>query len=160
MNYDNLHELIDRYENKINLLYGTEHYELFKWEAFKTWRGAWFRPEDFCSFGDRFSAARKGLGWFMDNSRMQPSSGIVKLWEKEPETVEWLFRELFRETRDIAALQNQMDFFIDEYEKLRQRYFPGNWSYKHDRHSVSIFLAMNDPDFNYVFKSSEAHAMA
>ena len=30
MNYDNLHELINRYEEKIDVLYGTEHYELFK----------------------------------------------------------------------------------------------------------------------------------
>ena len=161
MNYDNLHELINRYEEKIDILYGTEHYELFKWEAFKTWRDAWFKPEgSFSSFGEMFSAARKGLGWFMDNSRMHPSTGVIRLWEKEPETVERLFTELFAESRDVNKLQNQMDAFIEEYEILRQRYFPGNWSYKHDRHSVSIFLAMNDPDFNYVFKSSEAHAMA
>lgn len=162
MNYDNLHELINRYESKIDLLYGTEHYELFKWEAFKTWRDEWFKPaESFTSFGERFSAARKGLGWFMDNSRMHPSAGVVKLWEKEPDTVERLFNKiLFAKTRDVNKLQNQMDAFIEEYELLRQRHFPRNWSYKHDRHSVSIFLAMNDPDFNYVFKSSEAHAMA
>ena len=96
----------------------------------------------------------------MDNSRMHPSSGVIKLWEKNPEEVERLFNELLAETRDIHTVQNKMDSFIDEYEHLRQDYFPGNWSYKHDRHSVSIFLAMNDPDFNYVFKSSEAHAMA
>ena len=162
LNYDNLHELINRYEEKIDKLYGTEHYELFKWEAVKTWRDEWFKPEDsFACFGARFSAARKGLGWFMDNSRMHPSSGVVKLWEKEPKTVERLFYDvLFAKTRDVRTLQNQMDAFITEYEALRQKYFPGNWSYKHDRHSVSIFLAMNDPDFNYVFKSSEAHAMA
>ena len=82
------------------------------------------------------------------------------MWEKEPETVEQLFKKLFHETRDIHILQRQMDAFIEDYEALRQRHFPGNWSYKHDRHSVSIFLAMNDPDFNYVYKSSEAHAMA
>ena len=162
MNYDNLHELINRYESNIDMLYGSEHYELFKWEAVKIWRDAWFNPEyNSCSFGERFSAARKGLSWFMDNSRMHPSSGVVKLWEKEPETVERLFNDvLFNGTRDAHALQNQMDTFIDQYEALRQKYFPGNWSYKHDRHSVSIFLVLNDPDFNYVFKSTEAHAMA
>ena len=117
MNYDNLHELINRYESKIDLLYGTEHYELFKWEAFKTWRDAWFEPsQGFSSFGEKFSAARKGLGWFMDNSRMHPSTGVIKLWEKEPETVERLFTELFAESRDVNKLQNQMDAFIEEYE--------------------------------------------
>ena len=37
MNFDNLHELINRYEAKIDLLYGKEHYELFKWCAVKCW---------------------------------------------------------------------------------------------------------------------------
>lgn len=161
MNYENLHELINRYEQNIDDLYGTEHYELFKWEAVKTWRDEWFKPESaFSSFGERFSAARKGLGWFMDNSRMHPSSGVLKLWEKEPDTVEGLFDALFSETRDVHSLQQKMDVFIEDYEVVRQRYLPGNWSFKHDRHSVSIFLAMNDPDFNYVFKSTEAHTMA
>ena len=160
MNYENLHELINRYEQNIDYLYGTEHYELFKWEAVKIWRDEWFKPESaFSSFGERFLAARKGLGWFMDNSRMHPSSGVHKLWEKEPDTVERLFDALFSETHDLHAVQEKMDVFIEEYEALRQRYFPGNWSFKHDRHSVSIFLAMNDPDFNYVFKSTEAHTM-
>ena len=161
MNLENLHELINRYESNIDTLYGAVHYELFKWEAVKTWRDAWFKPkESFSSFGERFSAARKDLGWFMDNSRMHPSTGVVKLWEKEPDTVERLFDELFVETRDVRQLQNQMDAFISKYEALRQKHFPGNWSYKHDRHSVSVFLSMNDPDFNFVFKSNEAHTMA
>ena len=34
MNTDNLHELIDRYESKIDKLYNEEHDELFKWRAF------------------------------------------------------------------------------------------------------------------------------
>ena len=154
MNYNNLHELINRYEEKIDILYGTEHHELFKWEAVKTWRDEWFKPKDsFPSFGARFAAARKGLGWFMDGSRMHPSAGVIKLWEKEPEAAERLFYEvLMKETRDVDMLQKQMDTFIEEYELLRQKHFPGNWSYKHDRHSVSIFLAMNDPAFNYVLK--------
>ena len=75
---------------------------------------------------------KKDLSLFMDNSRMHPSSGIIKLWEKEPETVEHLFSEvLFAETNgDIATIQDHMDTFPDDYEGLRQKYFPGNWSYK------------------------------
>ena len=37
MNLDNLHELINRYEQNIDILYGEEHDELFKWRAVKTW---------------------------------------------------------------------------------------------------------------------------
>ena len=50
--------------------------------------------------------------------------------------------------------------YLTEYDELRQRHFASNWSYKQDRHSASVFLAMVDPSFNYIFKSSEAAAMA
>lgn len=41
MNLENLHELIQRYENSIDWIYGTEHDELFKWRAMATWRKEW-----------------------------------------------------------------------------------------------------------------------
>lgn len=163
MNTENLHELINRYEEHIDMIYNAEHDELFKWKAMKVWRDEWFKPDDaFASFADRFSAAKKEFSLFIDNSRMHPSSGVIKLWEKEPETVERLFREvLFADAHgNISTVQDNMDRFLDEYENLRCKYFPGNWSFKQDRHSASVFLAMNNPDFNYVFKASEAQTMA
>ena len=36
MNYDNIHELINRYESEIDTLYNREHDEVFKWRALKT----------------------------------------------------------------------------------------------------------------------------
>ena len=163
MNTDNLHTLIDRYEQNLDYIYYSEHDELFKWRAMKVWRDEWFKPDTaFDSFADRFSAAKKEFSLFIDNSRMHPSSGVLKLWEKEPETIEGLFRDiLFADPHDDAAnVQKNMDKFLDEYEKLRYKYYPGNWSFKQDRHSASVYLAMNDPDFNYVFKASEAQTMA
>lgn len=163
MNTDNLHELIRRYEDHIDKIYNAEHDELFKWKAMKTWRDEWFKPDGaFATFADRFNAARKDFSLFIDNSRMHPSNGVIKLWEKEPETVERLFCDvLFADPHgDVSAVHSNMDRFLEEYEALRQKYFPGNWSYKQDRHSASVFLAMNDPSFNFAFKSNEAHAMA
>lgn len=88
MNLDNLHELINRYEEDIDNIYGEEHYELFKWEAMKVWRDEWFKPEDsFENFAERFNAARRSFSLFIDNSRMHPSNGVIRLWEKEPETI-------------------------------------------------------------------------
>ena len=145
------------------MIYGDVHDELFKWQAMKVWRDEWFKPDTaFVSFADRFNPARKEFSLFIDNSRMHPSTGVIKLWEKEPETVERLFYEvLFADAHgDVSEVQKNMDKFLDEYENLRCKYFPSNWSFKQDRHSASVFLAMNDPDFNYVYKSSEAQTMA
>jgi hypothetical protein len=163
MNTENLHELINRYENNIDTLYNTEHDELFKWRATKVWRDEWFKPDNaFANFADRYTAAKREFSLFIDNSRMHPSSGVIKLWEKEPEMVEHLFRDiLFADAHgNVNAVQDNMDRFLEEYENLRQKYFPRNWSFKMDRHSASVFIAMTDPDFNYVFKASEAQAMA
>ncbi|MEE0873313.1 MAG: hypothetical protein UIH27_07575, partial [Ruminococcus sp.] len=82
----------------------------------------------FVSFADRFNAARKEFSLFIDNSRMHPSTGVIKLWEKEPETVERLFCEvLFADAHgDVSEVQNNMDKFLDEYENLRSKYFPSN----------------------------------
>ena len=35
MNTDNLHELINRYEEHIDTIYSAEHDELFKWKSLK-----------------------------------------------------------------------------------------------------------------------------
>ena len=83
MKKDNLHEFIKRYEENINLIYGDVHDELFKWRAMKVWRDEWFKPDTaFVSFADRFNAARKEFSLFIDNSRMHPSTGVIKLWDQ------------------------------------------------------------------------------
>ena len=162
MNYDNLHELINRYESEIDTPYNQEHDELFKWRALKTWQEEWNKPSSaFESFAERFIAAKKHFDLFIDNSRMHPSTGVIKLWEKEPVAIETLFNDiLFGKAESVSDIQNNMERFLDEYEMLRQKYFPGNWSYKQDRHSASVFLAMNAPRVNYVYKSTEALKMA
>lgn len=163
MNYDILHRLIDRYEEKIDKIYNKENYELFKWQATKTWQTEWNKPNDaFPTFADRFIAARKDFDVFIDGKIMHPSTGVVKLWEKEPETVEHLFSDvLFADNQgDIQITQRNMDCFLEEYETLRSRNFPRHFSYKQDRHSASVFLAVNDPEKQFVFRSSDAHLMA
>ena len=163
MNLDVLHRLIDRYEEKIDKIYNTENYELFKWQAAKTWQTEWNKPEDaFPSFADRFTAARKDFDVFIDGKIMHPSMGVIKLWQEEPQTVEHLFKDvLFADDQgDVQITQQNMDRFLDEYEALRIRHYPSHFSYKQDRHSASVFLAVNNPERQFVFKSSDAHMMA
>ena len=163
MNKDNLHELINRYEANFDMLNGKEHDELFKWKAMKTWRDEWFKPNTaFSSFADRFNEARKDFNIFIDNKVMHPSNGVIELWEQNPREVERIFREvLFADAQgDVSVVQNNMDCFLEEYETLRCKYIPGKWSYKQTRHSASVYLAMDKPDFNYVYMSQKAMTMA
>lgn len=147
MNKEILNELINRYEANLEIIYDKEkHNELFKWRAVQCWQREWIeRAGEFSNFAERFSAARREFLVLIDNSRMHPSTGVLKLWEHEPESVEALFIEvLFADCgEDVAKTQNQMDKFLEEYEKLREKHFPTNWSYKQSRNSASVFLAVN-----------------
>ena len=118
MNLDVLHRLIDRYEEKIDKIYNTENYELFKWQGAKTWQTEWNKPQDaFPSFADRFTAARKDFDVFIDGKIMHPSTGVIKLWQEDPQTVEHLFKDvLFADDQgDVQITQQNMDCFLDEY---------------------------------------------
>lgn len=161
MNTTTIDELIDRYEANIDRLYDEKHDEIFKWRALKTFQKEWFSNEH-TDFLSRFIAATKDFSIFIDNSRMHPRNGVVKLYEKEPDEVERLFCDvLFADDNgDLELRQQNMDLFLEKMEKLREKYYPANWSFKQDRHSASTFLAMYAPRDNYVYKFSEAETMA
>ena len=163
MNADNLHELINRYENNLQNTFSAPHDEFFKWCAIQCWQKEWNKPaEAFQSVADRFASATKEFGPFIDNSREHPRTGIIKMSQKDPVQVISLFEDkLFAsDGNDIEQRQYNMDAFVDGMEVLRQKYFPKDWSYKVNRHAASVFMAVNAPEKCYVYKSSEARTMA
>ncbi len=87
---------------------------------------------------------------------------MVKLAEKDLEEVEGLFREvLFAEDDDDLDLrQNHMEEFLEGMEVLLQKHFPGSWKYRQDRHAVSCYLAMFEPEQNYIYKYSPVEVFA
>ena len=76
-----LDKLIQCYETDMDELYGGEHDEIFKWRALKTFQAEWFRA-DHPDFLSRFNAATRDFSVLIDNSRMHPRSGVVKLWKR------------------------------------------------------------------------------
>jgi hypothetical protein len=43
MNTNNLHELINRYENNYDMINDSTNDEIFKWEAVRGFRDVWFK---------------------------------------------------------------------------------------------------------------------
>lgn len=166
MNMENLHELINRYEENMDLFYNDDHDELFKWEALKTWQEEWKKPEgSFSDFAERFKAATKDFAILIDGQIMHPSTGILKIWEandqEDAEQVEELFGVLLQDAGgNPAVAQEYMDDFIEGMEALRRKHFPAFFSYKIDRHSASVFMTMNDPKQHYIYRHSAASEMA
>ena len=163
MNRENLHRLIDKYEEKFYVLNGSEHDEIFKWRAAKQFRDVWFSEEaKAMPFSEKFALAKKKFSILMDNSYVSPSNGVVKIAEHDQETVAYLFENyLFADDGgDLSLRQNNMDTFLAEFDKLRIKYYPQSFKFKQDRHSASCYLAFFAPSSNYIYRYSEAEAFA
>ena len=163
MNYENLHKLIDRYEENIYYLNDSLNDEKFKWHAVQRFQDAWFAPDaEMLPFSELFHRAIKGSAIRINNSTVQPANGVVKLAEKAPEEVERLIRDvLFADDGDDLDLrQTHMEEFLEGMEVLLQQYYPASWKYRQDRHAASCYLAMFAPEKNYIYKYSPVEAFA
>ena len=119
MNWENLHELINRYEENIYTLNDSKNDEKFKWHAVQRFQDAWFAPDaNRLPFSELFHKAIKGSSILVNNGTVQPANGVVKLAEKAPEEVERLFREvLFAERKEWTreqVLVNRFQMVFDE----------------------------------------------
>ena len=162
MNYDNLHAIICRYEDDLENICGKVSDERFKWAAIQAWQDAFHSPDSTGTFKEKFNSAKKQYGILIDNGFQHPSAGVVKLWETEPETIENLFLNvlLADPCGDVSQVKENMDRFLEEYEGLRAKYFPRAASYKMDPHIASVYLTLDRPEMNYIFRISVARRMA
>lgn len=163
MNFENLHALIDRYEQNIYYLNDSANDEKFKWHAVQRFQDAWFSPNaESLPFAELFHNAIKGSSILVNNGTVQPANGVVKLAEKAPEEVERLFREVLfaDDDDDLDVRQEHMEEFLEGMEALLQQYYPASWKYRQDRHAASCYLAMYAPERNYIYKYSPVEAFA
>ena len=163
MNLDNLKKLIECYANNLELIYGEKHDELFKWKAVQHFRDVWYAPEnENLNFAQRFNKAKKESSVLIDNSRVSPSNGVVKIAEVAGQEVEHLFFDvlLADDGGDIVARQNNMDAFLDGMEALRVKHYPQCWKYKQDRHAASCYLCFFAPDDNFIYHYTEVEEFA
>lgn len=163
MNYENLHEIINRYEQNLAFVNSAEHDEIYKWRAVKCFRDAWFSDENKDKdFATTFKAAKKESYNIIDNGQVTPTTGIVKLAEKEPTEVKRLFEEvLFSDDGgDIKLRQSHMEEFGDGIQQLIKKHFPQSWKYKQDRHAISCYLAFYSPEDNYIYRYTDAEEFA
>lgn len=163
MNIDNLKTLIQRYEDNLELIYNEEHNELFKWKAIQHFKKVWNDPENVgLNFAKRFNKAKKESSVLIDNSRMCPSTGVVKLAEVAEKEVERLFFDvlLAEDGGDIVKRHNNMEAFLAGMEALRREHYPRCWKYKQDRHPASCYLCFFAPDNNFIYHYTEVEKFA
>ena len=163
MNLNNLHELINRYEENFYMVNNNIHDEIFKWRGIKRFQDVWFSEDaKNMSFAEMFNKAKSECAVLIDNSTVSPANGIVKIAEKKPEEVKQLFTDVLYadDGGDIKVRQNNIDAFLEGVEKLRAETFPNSWKYKQDRHAASCYLALYKPEENFIYKFKPVETFA
>ncbi len=159
MNTKNFEELISIYEENQDFLNDGERYELFKWAAVKHFQEVWFSEDaKSMSFAELFAEATNRTSIMINNSRISPTNGIVKLAEKRPDEVEHLFRDILYadDNGDLDVRNDHINTFLSEIERLRQEEFPSFWKYKQDRHAAICYLTLFDPKHNFIYRFKDA----
>ena len=136
--------------------------EGYKWVAAYCFEQNWnIEAEDFLAM---FNDSMKEMSNLIDNSQVQPLSGI-RLLLKQPEEVEFVrnsFKELFSDDNgDIAARQDRVDAFVESVNGRIAKYTPeGSWRYNQSRGNVIYYLNLWRPHENYIYKATEANEWA
>ena len=136
--------------------------EGYKWVAAYCFKQNWnIEAEDFLAM---FNDSMKEMSNLIDNSQVQPLSGI-RLLLKQPEEVEFVrnsFKELFSDDNgDIAARQDRVDAFVESVNDRIAKYTPeGSWRYNQSRGNVIDYLNLWRPHENYIYKATEANEWA
>ena len=154
MNKERLSKLINSYIDNFDIINDKAHFENMKWEAIYHYKNNFdINAPDFY---EMFKYAMSKSDIIINNGTVQPVNGILKLISHEEDTMRNLFAMLYEEDGgDIAKRQDRIERFVDETNKLLEKYERGKWKFKQDFRSVLAYLTFYKPEENYLYKSSQ-----
>ena len=155
MNIERLNGIIDTYIDQFDVLNNEEHFENMKWVAVHHYKNNF--DINASDFYEMFKYAMSESSIIINNGTVQPVNGILKLIGHEPETMRNLFGMLYADdSGDLDKRQSKIEHFVDEANKLLEKYERGKWKYKQDFRSVLAYLVFYQPEDNYFYKSSQS----
>ena len=154
MNSDRLNGLISSYIDNFDIINDEAHFENMKWEAIYHYKNNFnINAPDFY---EMFKYAMSKSDIIINNGTVQPVNGILKLISYEEDTMRNLFAMLYEEDDgNISKRQDRIESFVDQANKLLDKYERGKWKYKQDFRSVLAYLVFYKPEENYLYKSSQ-----
>ena len=154
MNSERLNKIIDIYIDKFDMLTNDEHDENMKWRAMHHFKENFdLNAHDFY---EMFKFAMSKSDIIINNGTVQPVNGILKLISHEEDTMRGLFAMLYEDDGgDLDKRQDKIERFVEETNKLLEKYERGKWKYKQDFRSVLAYLTFYKPEENYLYKSSQ-----
>ena len=154
MNRDRLNNIIGHYINNFDMINNEEHDENMKWKAVYHFKKNF--DINASDFYEMFKYAMSESSIIINNGTVQPVNGILKLITHEEDTVRNLFAMLYEDDGgDLDKRQERIERFVEEANKLLEKYERGKWKYKQDFRSALAYLMFKKPEENYFYKSSQ-----
>lgn len=163
MNKERLEQIFQRYLEKFDEMNITESSEWYKWKVAKDFpevmNQALASADE--AFPDALRKAERVTEDLLDNQYVYPFSGLCQIADKEPGTVRSMFLDLYADDGgDLVKRSDKLHTFKGKCEELCERYLSGNARFRNDPHAVTIYLALHDPDHNYIYKAAAANKFA
>ena len=154
MNTERLNKIVDIYIDKFEMLTNEEHDENMKWRAMYHYKNNFdINAPDLY---EMFKYAMSESSIIINNGTVQPVNGILKLITHEEAAMRNLFAMLYEDDGgDLDKRQDKIERFVEEANKLLEKYERGKWKYKQDFRSVLAYLTFYKPEENYLYKSSQ-----
>ena len=154
MNIERLDKIINAYIDNFEMINNGEHFENMKWSAIHHYK------ENFDinapDFYEMFKCAMSKSDIIINNGTVQPINGILKLISHEETMMRSLFAMLYEDDGgNLDKRQDKIERFVEETNKLLEKYERGKWKYKQDFRSVLAYLTFYKPEENYLYKSSQ-----
>ena len=154
MNLERLNGIVDMYIEQFDVLNNKEHWENMKWAAVYHFKKHF--DIDAPDFYEMFKEAMAESSIIINNGTVQPINGVLKLIGHEPDTMRKLFAMLYADDGgNLDQRQSRIEHFVDEANKLLEKYERGKWKYKQDFRSVLAYLVFYKPEENYFYKASQ-----
>lgn len=122
--------------------------EKYKWEAIKHFQDHWNIDAE--NFGEMFKTATDKTFNLLASGYAYPRGMIINFAKADDSTVRQMFRDLFDESRDLAA---RVDAFQTASETIRAKYDDGTWrNHYQNTNAISTYLWLMYPDKYYIYK--------
>ncbi|WP_432631191.1 AAA family ATPase [Brotaphodocola sp.] len=150
---ENLAEILSAYKE-----YFPEHWNRgrYKWRAILHFQRYWDLEAD--DFRQMFMKATEKTANLLANRSNYPRRMISQFASADAEAVRSMFRSLFDESEDLALRIGQFQASADW---LRMKYDDGTWNHHYQMaNAITTYLWLKNPDQYYVYKYSDALALA
>ena len=133
-------------ENFMEIRYGKEHREIYKWEAVEHFHNNW--NIEAVNFSEMIKESVSKTYNLLTAAMFFPLKMLVGFAQKEPDTVRAMFVNLYDESKN---LQERISDFMSQADALHKRN-PGGKSHYQGIRAISVYLWLKYPEKYYIYQ--------